>query len=211
MTKFIEIPRSKEKIARRKLICGVGINDASYAIFNSAQNSSCPYYKVWYRMIRRCYYKPKDIYRGCCVNPNWLLFSNFKLWMESRSWEFKYLDKDIIKLNNKEYGPNTCCFVSAKVNSLFPKSFKQTKLPIGTDLNLRTNKYRAHCSDNKSNQIFLGYFESMQEASKAYIKAKAIVLAFEFKGITDTRIKNGLYNLLKETERLNNKIIQKYK
>ena len=94
----------------RKLVCGVGINDADYAVVewetigyvNGKQNQKrvweCPYYKVWGSMLKRCYsdkYQERyQTYKGCTVSEEWLTFSNFKNWMEKQDWEGKHLDKE---------------------------------------------------------------------------------------------------------------------
>ena len=42
------------------------------------------------------------------------------------------LDKDILIKGNKEYNPNTCCFVDIRLNSLFTKdNAMRGKYPIG--------------------------------------------------------------------------------
>lgn len=53
---FIEIKANKKSISARKLVCGVGINDAKYVvkpIINGVQYR-CPYHERWSSMIRRC-------------------------------------------------------------------------------------------------------------------------------------------------------------
>ena len=71
-----------------KLVFGVGINDADYVIKVKVDGGyqDCPYYLKWKEMLRRCYsnrvasYHPT--YKDCYVCEDWLIFSNFKKWME---------------------------------------------------------------------------------------------------------------------------------
>ena len=66
------------------------------------------------------------------------------------------------------------------------------------------------CSIKPCVNKYLGLYSSLEETNKDYIKAKAQVLANEFKNITDIKIKNGLYevllNLIKENKILISKL-----
>ena len=127
MKKFIEVLASKRNLSQRKLICGIGFNDAPYVITNNGV--TCPYYVVWASMINRCY-KPAKGWEDCIVCKEWHYFMTFRNWMEIQNWENKYLDKDILVLGNKEYGPNNCVFVSQYLNTMFQRT-KERKLPKG--------------------------------------------------------------------------------
>lgn len=106
----------------KKLIYGVGVNDSDYKVNPTVKGKrvKCPFYMKWRNMIARCYssayHKIKPSYKGCVVCSEWLSFSNFKSWMIKQDWKGKQLDKDIVKLGNKEYSPSTCVFVSNSVN-----------------------------------------------------------------------------------------------
>ena len=70
----------------------------------------------------------KDV--TCCKD--WLLFSNFKRWMEQQDWEGKELDKGIIVYGNKMYSPETCAFVSRTTNSfVLENGTARGKCPLG--------------------------------------------------------------------------------
>src|SRR5690606_1832927 len=116
----------------RKLVCGVGVNDADYAIqkfetigyVDGKQKQKlvwgCPYYRTWANMIERCYsdktQNKNPTYKGCSVSEEWLTFSVFKNWMEKQDWEGNQLDKDLLFEGNRLYSPETCVFVSPMVN-----------------------------------------------------------------------------------------------
>src|SRR5690554_513591 len=103
----------------RKLVHGVGVNDADYVIqkweeFGYVDGKRkrklvwrCPYYGVWVRMLERCYSaKTQDrrpTYKGCSVSEEWLTFSTFKDWMKTQKWEGLQLDKDLLFEGNKVY------------------------------------------------------------------------------------------------------------
>lgn len=102
----------------RKLICGVGVNDADYPI------TRCPYYRKWRDMLPRCYseqYQNRNpSYREVNVCDTWHTFSVFKMWMEQQEWQCMVLDKDLIGsvYGIKLYSKSTCIFIPAQVNSL---------------------------------------------------------------------------------------------
>lgn len=91
----------------KKLVCGVGVNDASYAVnpLINGKQVMCWIYKKWKSMIHRCYDSKiqarQPAYIGCSVCEEWLTFSNFKLWMEAQDWQGKELDKDILTAGSK--------------------------------------------------------------------------------------------------------------
>lgn len=90
-------------------------------------------HKIWYQkwagMLSRCYdQEDTGYYRygaiGVTVYHDWHNFQNFAQWCDTRKdyqkgWE---IDKDIIVKGNKEYHPEKCCFVPARINSLIIKS-----------------------------------------------------------------------------------------
>ena len=118
---------------RTKLICGVGVNDAEYNVYEHAIVDGkdkivwwCPFYITWKNMLARCYsekYQSRQpTYKGCSVCEEWLIFSNFKAWMEQQDWEGKQLDKDLLKEDNGVYCPEYCIFVDQRVNKFVTDS-----------------------------------------------------------------------------------------
>lgn len=182
---FKEIPANKRSISRRKLVYGVGINDADY-IVNPKINMKtlfCPFYSSWNSMIKRCfsekYHAKKPTYKDCSACDEWLTFSNFKAWMIKQDWKGKHLDKDIVKTGNKIYSPETCIFVTVEVNSLLVKSDSRKGLyKLGVCFSNKEKKFIASCSVN-GKQKRIGCFASENEASIAY-------KAFKYKTIINT-------------------------
>ena len=113
----------------KKLVCGVGINDADYAVqkletvgYADGKRKQrlvwvCPYYQTWIDMLKRCYsdklQERQPTYKGCSVSEEWLTFSAFKVWMEKQDFERKQLDKDLLFEGNKVYSAETCVFCYA--------------------------------------------------------------------------------------------------
>lgn len=178
MNKFTETPANKKSITKRKAIYGVGINDADYVtnLRIDGKKYTCTYYNRWYNMLKRCYspayLSNHPTYKGCIVCDDWLLFSNFKKWMKLQDWQGKELDKDLKIKGNKIYSPISCCFVPSSVNKLFTNSAGiRGDHPIGVCFYKQNGKYMSKLSIN-SKSVHLGYFDTPESASGAYLSAK---------------------------------------
>ena len=165
-----------------RIIFGNGINDADYKVkpIINGRRLVCPFYKKWVDMIKRCYSKKEHVrypsYAGCSVCDEWLVFSNFKSWMELQNWKGKFLDKDILIQGNKIYSPDFCLFVSGRVNTLLINSEgSRGSLKLGVDFHKKTGKYRARCRDG-GRTVSIGAFTTENEAFEAYKKFKYQVI-----------------------------------
>jgi hypothetical protein len=175
---FIEVPATKHSKSNRRLVCGVGVNDADYNVSVQAEGKTvhCPYYRKWRQMLRRCYSGEQSAYNDCYVCPEWLLFSNFKKWMELRDWNGNELDKDLLVYGNKVYSPDTCLFISAKINTSINESkSRRGRCMLGVSWCSKRGKYQSHCGVNGVS-IGLGYFDSELEAHARYMRYKSSVL-----------------------------------
>jgi len=196
---FVEISATKQSIAQRKLIFGVGVNDAKYMTNPTIDGRKlmCSYYSVWMDMIKRCYSEKvqskQPAYIGCSVAEEWHSFSAFKEWMSHFDWKGKYLDKDLLIVGNKIYSPETCIFVSRSINNLLTH-IKSTKGAYPTGVSFHSNyknKFQAECKINGKTK-YLGLFPTPEEAGKVYRIAKAeevnrVALLQE-----DVRVRDGL-------------------
>ncbi len=198
MNNFIETPVIRSPIARKKLVYGVGINDSNYAVKQTINGKSkvCPFYKRWTGMLDRCYsveyQKKHPTYKDCYVCDEWLSFESFRSWMVQQDWQGMHLDKDIIKYNNKMYSPENCCFISRELNLLLTNCKKSKKeLPLGVQKNSREIGFRVQMS-YRGNPIYLGLFNTVKEASNAYINKKAEIILTAADKQADRRIKDGL-------------------
>ena len=128
-------------------------------------------------MITRCYCKKyldkKPTYKGCTVCDEWLIFSNFKAWMEKQDWIGKELDKDLLVDGNKVYSPKTCLMVTREVNLLISDNLAVKGLyPTGVHLKKQNNKFQARCCVNGTRKS-LGYYDTPEEAGIVYNKFKS--------------------------------------
>jgi hypothetical protein len=140
-----------------KLVRGKGVNDADYPVLQSEIINGkqvkiwmCPFYSKWAGMLDRCYSEGRKSkrpnYEGCTVSEEWLKFSNFKRWMESRDWKGKHLDKDLLFSGNRVYSPEFCLLVSVTVNTfLTDRAAKRGDFKIGVSYDSSRGNFRAQC------------------------------------------------------------------
>lgn len=194
----------------RKLVYGVGANDADYVVqkfetigcADGKQKQKmvwkCPYYQAWVSMLRRCYsakyQENKPTYNGCSASTEWHTFSSFRRWMEGQDWEGKHLDKDLLFEGNKVYSPETCVFVTPSVNNFTTeRGSARGEWLIGVYWHKASEKFMARCNNPFTNkQESLGYFDCEQEAHEAWMKRK-LELAHELAAIQeDLRVAKAL-------------------
>lgn len=136
-------------------------------------------YGVWVGMMRRCYDQKDEHYnnyggRGVTVCEEWHNYENFEKWYNRHYYEVEgeimHLDKDILNKNSKVYSPDTCIFVPHRINQLFrSKRGEDKSLPKG--VRKSGNRFYSHCCvDGKDTS--LGTYDTVEEAFKAYKKAK---------------------------------------
>lgn len=149
-----------------RLVQGVGINDANYSITRSECTGvtlangkkqtreiwKCPFYRKWDNMLTRSYcpkYKESNpTYKDCTVCNEWLLFSDFRKWMIGQDWEGNHLDKDILFEGNKIYSPDTCIFVTGKVNGFIKDcGGSRGKYLIGSHLPKNRSRFISYCKN----------------------------------------------------------------
>ena len=193
----------------KKLVFGVGINDADYVTqrketieVNGVRKQKlvwiCPYYRVWHNMLKRCYstkYQEKmPTYKGCSVSEEWLRFSNFRRWMEKQDWEGMQLDKDLLFEGNKVYSAETCVFVTSMVNSFTTDSgASRGEWSIGVYWHKPTGKFLSQCSNPFTKKgEHLGCFTCEIEAHQAWLKRKLELAALLAAEQTDERVAKAL-------------------
>ena len=198
MNEFIEVKANAKSIWMRKLVHGIGINDADYQTQPriNGKKVKCQFYRKWTGMLERCYstkLKAKyPTYIGVTVCEEWLTFSVFKAWMEKQKWEDLELDKDIISHGSKHYSPETCCFVPRALNNLLTNSAAaRGDCPQGVTIYNATGKYQANCRYN-GRLKYLGCFTTPEEAGLAYRTYKHAIVRKIASEQTNPRIMRGL-------------------
>lgn len=181
-------------------VYGVGILGTEPVVVCGLQHKA---YKVWVRMLERCYdekYLEKfPSYVGCNVSDNFKYFPNFKAWCDkqigfnNKGW---CLDKDIILKGNKTYSEDNCCFVPQEINALFTLSNKiRGEYPIGVWYNNSTGKFVSQLGGKRPRS--LGKFSDVTSAFLSYKVAKELYIkqiATTWKESIDERVYNSLMN-----------------
>ena len=198
----------------KKLVFGVGLNDADYVVqknitveVNGVRKQKmvwiCPYYRDWKHMLERCY-SPKyqnrqSTYKGCSVCEEWLTFSNFRAWMEKQDWKGKQLDKDLLVEGNKIYSPETCVFISGMLNLFFTsRGASRGEWLIGVCWNKVKSKFQSSCSNPFTNKReHLGLFDTELEAHLAWKEKKNELAQRYASKQTDERVIEALLTRFK--------------
>ena len=190
---------------KSKKVYGAGINDAEYKVriqehyYDEVGKRrtvvvwTCPYYKRWLSMLYRCYsplyHERAATYIGCSVCDDWIYFTNFKAWMEQQDWEGKDLDKDILVEGNKEYGPDTCVFVSQRVNKFLNVHNNTTPETLtGATWDTKRKRYVVKCGNPiLKKSVTLGRFIDPYEAHTTWFeyKLKMAYQLIEEEGLTE--------------------------
>ena len=158
--------------ARREPLGGA-ILDVDYCVMNG--DVGIPSYAAWKQMLARCYcesyVKKTPTYKDAEVCDEWKRFSAFKEWFDEHYIDGYCLDKDILVKGNKVYSPQTCCFVPNEINALLIKhDSKRGKYPIG--VSKHGNKYCARVNKYKEGSVWIGTYNTPEEAFNAYKDAK---------------------------------------
>ena len=176
-----------------KKIYGYGINDSKVCVTSPIVQK---FYSTWSNMLERAYSKKyKERYptkKNTTVCDEWLYFSVFDKWMKEQQWENNLLELNLITPGAKVFSPENCCFVSNKVKlMILEKKSGQGKYPAGVTLQNHTGKYRSSINkDSKS--VYLGSFNTVEEAYKIYIQEKINLVIELAKAQNDERVLNGL-------------------
>lgn len=185
------IPRNN----RRKLIYNFGIND--YFDSTCINGKHIRSYELWRGMIKRVYSDNKNCYSDCIIDLEWKYFSNFKndvekfIGYEKKGWQ---LDKDILSTDIKIYSRKTCVFIPQELNKLLTHKKSNNTSTIG--VRFINGKYMARCSFN-SKEIFIGYYDNLEDAQKAYKITKENIIketVEKYKYQIDERVYNKLIN-----------------
>lgn len=194
----------------RKLVCGVGFNDADYAVkkwetvgyVNGKRKRKlvweCPCYRVWMDMLKRCYstkfHERQPTYKGCSVSEEWLRFSNFRGWMECQDFKDKQLDKDILFEGNKVYSKEACVFVAKSVNIFTTdRGASRGEWLIGVCWHKGMSKFMSQCCNPfTKRREYLGTFTCELAAHQTWLKRKLELAHLLAEDQTDPRVAEAL-------------------
>lgn len=179
----------------------LGVGDA----ITSRDGRDTPIYSAWGNMLKRCYSEKSLLscptYAGCTVAPEWHNFQTFAQWYENNFYvvnnETMDLDKDILFKGNKIYSPETCVFVTHRINSLFiSRKSLRGEYPIGVCYARDKHKFQSKIRDEKTTK-HLGWFDTPDEAFdsyKIYKESLAKDIAEEYKNFIPEKLYQALLN-----------------
>ena len=158
-------------------------------------------YSMWLHMHLRV--GQHSNYLDCSIHDDWYLYSNFKNWVLAHDvWRDLALDKDLLVVGNKMYGPDTCCLIPQWLNKFIVErkgvSGKLTGAFFVKRLANGPRPYQAkyvvpdHTKKNYQQQKHIGYFATELEAHTAWKAAKHTEACRIADGIQDQRIANAL-------------------
>ena len=184
-------------VERHKKVYGKGVNDLE---INTKKDIS---YRIWHNMLSRTVNElnksKMPAYKDATVCDEWLIYSNFKKWFDNPNngyIEGYELDKDILSKGNKVYSPDTCCFIPHEINSLIRRwERRKGEYPQGVSKNNK-NSYKVTVGV-RGTRIYVGTFNTVEDASNAYSRAKEAIIksiAKEYydEGLLTEKTYNGL-------------------
>ena len=173
-------PATDGSIVRRNSLYGVGVNDAHYATqprVNGKQIKD-PAYRAWAGLLERAYnqkyHATRPTYSDVTVCKEWHSFRAFREWWLNNYCEGYELDKDILVVGNREYGPDACIYIPGWLNSFtIDSGAARGDLPIGVSIHKPTWKYRSDCNNPiTGKKHHLGLFTTAEAAHEAWLKYK---------------------------------------
>ena len=191
----------------RKPRYGVGVNDADYMTTPTVDGVILrdPAYSAWIDMLKRAYnrkyHAAQPTYIGVIVCKEWHSFSAFRAWWLNNHREDWQIDKDLLVVGNREYGPDACVYVPQWLNTFtVDNGASRGELPIGVYLCKQTGKYRSECRNpitGKRHKI--GRFTTPKAANDAWLRYK-LELAAQLKpemDAIDQRIYPNVVTIIK--------------
>ena len=155
-------------------------------------------------ILSRCSEKAAETrsdYTGNSIHPEWLLYDNWLTWANQqvgflevetngRIWS---IDKDILKKGNKHYCPELCVFVPNQLNQFFKlQNNSRGEFLLGASpQNHKNEMYKVRINNGQGQHIYLGQYETQEEAHEAYLNGKDALgkqIAKQWEGLVDPRV-----------------------
>lgn len=163
----------------------------------SHTNNKVAYFR-WAHMLRRCTSDDLSLFRTYQdkeVHERWHNFQNFAEWAERQPgfyvtdpvWQ---LDKDLLVKGNKVYGPDTCCFIPARLNTMIGRSDD-----VQGYFDSKNNDYGFGYNDTDGTN-YKRRFKNQEEGKLWYKENRERVtkeVADQYKNVLDSRVYKALY------------------
>lgn len=176
------VPRKKlppmVNVGNRKLVFGIGVNDAPYSVHATKGVKECPYYTRWVGMLKNSYHEGNTQCTDI-VCERWLSFMSFRRWMKKQDYKGKVLTNKLHSPNCNRYVSEMCCFAPRYV---FPfanltESHIKERLAKGVIESRRVSDgYRVfmHLTGNKDK--FLGNTLFLEDAIELHNESLALYI-----------------------------------
>lgn len=188
------------KPVKRNYVCGIAHKDI-------ANVGDMPSYNMWRRIIGRCYRQSELVqrpcYYSCVVCKEWFTFSNFDKWYNEHCIDGWEIDKDLLSDGFKYYSPETCCFLPRELNAFLSSCVRKITVKKSPHIGIKNvrGKYVAILKIN-GKSTHLGTFETLDEAIKAYNKAKKerfLIHIEKYKDQLEPRVLDALLKFSEKT------------
>lgn len=172
--------------------------DGEYTARVDGKMTKC--YNNWFNMFNRCYGEKTTLpYSKVEVDEKWNDYQVFAKWYYEnydetlmKGWD---LDKDLLSSENKIYSENTCVFLPQEINALLATNIPSyTGYPRG--VYPKDGKFQS-AIQKYGKSIYLGFFDTPEEAHKVYMKAKKeylIEVSEKWRGILSDRVCDAIKN-----------------
>jgi len=183
-------------------VYGVGYyGDGVYKAKSEGKHTKA--YRTWLNMFVRCYdekeLKRNPTYKECYVCEEWHNFQVFAKWFYQQPNHDKQgfdLDKDLIVLGNKIYGPDYCSFVPHQINTLLTgHGLARGSWPQGVCYSKRYKSYRAKVNKGEGKSFHIGSYSNPEDAFKPYAEEKEKFVkqrAEEYKNVIHPKVYENL-------------------
>lgn len=144
------------------LVHGVGVRDTDEAVY--LVGGECPAHRRWRSLLQRA---KRGTHEICDA---WRNFSEFRAWFFDQDHLGREIDKDILGGGKRIYSPETACFVSGELNARFGDGSH------AQGYQRRRGKFLAVYDSSREGKVYLGTYETPDEAHRAYMGHKRSVL-----------------------------------
>ena len=200
VTRSCQVKSGQVKDRSLPTVHGVGVIGDSYSCWDGSKIRK--EYDLWSSMLARCYspkaHKARETYIGCTVSENFKSYTYFYEWCNRQvgfNEDTFELDKDLLAIDSKSYGEDTCVFLPKEINTaIIKQNKKRGDFPIGVTYHKNTGNFVAQLSTSTGRK-HVGAFNNVIDAFAAYRKAKEtylVELAEKWKGSIDERAYDAL-------------------